>query len=140
MFVVVSVSYRSFTVNWTPVFSTRGLCGWVGMQGCLSTTRELHTHSWVRLIINNKVINNLCVKGCSLGEEVFEEIQSSRLQVSFFLSDGVAVVGELLLQLQQLLQVLTDLLEALCYCREPAGGAGGGERGRRCEEEEEVRG
>lgn len=36
-------SYRSFTVNWTPVFNTSGLCGWVGMQGCLSTTRELHT-------------------------------------------------------------------------------------------------
>lgn len=44
------MSYRSLTVNWTPVFNTSGLCGWVGMQGCRSTTRELHTQTeWVRL-------------------------------------------------------------------------------------------
>lgn len=44
-FLFHKVSYRSLTVNWTPVFNTRGLCGWVGMQGCLSTTRELHNQT-----------------------------------------------------------------------------------------------
>lgn len=34
-------TYLSFTVNCTPVFRTSGLWGWVGMQGCLSTTKEL---------------------------------------------------------------------------------------------------
>lgn len=49
-------SHRSFTVNWTPVFSTRGLCGWVGMQGCLSTTRELlsHAHTQAGRVITTK--------------------------------------------------------------------------------------
>ena len=33
-------------MNCTPVFNTMGFCGWVGMHGCLSTTRELtHTHT-----------------------------------------------------------------------------------------------
>lgn len=63
--------------------------------------------------------------GSSLAEEVLEEVQRSGLQVSFLLCDGVAVIRELLLQLLQLLQVLTDLLETLCYRREPAGGGGG---------------
>lgn len=47
LFFLNKASYRSLTVNWTPVFSTRGLCGWVGMQGCLSTTRELDTTNTV---------------------------------------------------------------------------------------------
>lgn len=64
-----------------------------------------------------------------LGEEVLEELQGAGLQVRLLLCDGVAVVGELLLQLLQLLQVLTDLLERFCHCCEPAGG------GRRHEEE-----
>lgn len=63
-----------------------------------------------------------------LGEEVLEELQGAGLQVRLLLCDGVAVVGELLLQLLQLLQVLTDLLERFCHCCEPAGG------GRRHEE------
>lgn len=68
------------------------------------------------------MINNLCVRGSLLGEDVLEEVQGSGLQVSFFLCDGVAFVGELLLQLLQLLQVLKNLLETLCYGCEPAGG------------------
>lgn len=64
----------------------------------------------------------MCVSGSLLGQDVFEELQGSGLQVSFFLCDGVTFVGELLLQLLQLLQVLTNLLKSLRYCCEPAGG------------------
>ena len=39
--VLLCCAYRSLTVNCTCVFSTRGLCGCVGIQGCLSTTKEL---------------------------------------------------------------------------------------------------
>lgn len=65
----------------------------------------------------------------SLGQDVLEELQGSALQDSFLLRDGVAFVGELLLQLLQLLQVLADLLETLCHHSDPAAGGnrGGGE-------------
>lgn len=65
----------------------------------------------------------------SLGQDVLEELQGSALQDSFLLRDGVAVVGELLLQLLQFLQVLADLLETLRHRSEPAAGRhrGGGE-------------
>lgn len=71
------------------------------------------------------------INNSSLGEDVLEELQGSALQVGFVLCDGVAFVGELLLQLLQLLQVLTHLLETLCYCGEPAGRGGKDEGERR---------
>lgn len=64
------------------------------------------------------------MKGFILGQQVFEELQSSAFQVSLLQCDGVVLISELLLQLLQLLQVLTDLLQTLRYCREPAGGRG----------------
>lgn len=68
----------------------------------------------------------MCVS--SLGQDVLEELQGSALQDGFLLCDGVAVVGELLLQLLQLRQMLADLLETL---RHRSGPAAGGNRRRR---------
>ena len=37
------IAYLTLVVNCTCVLMISGFCGWVGMQGCFSTTKELHT-------------------------------------------------------------------------------------------------
>lgn len=122
---------RSLTAGLTAVwlwtgrpFSAPGVCvdGWACRVASPQPGSYAHTHTELWQAKRSFHRRSRRDVSSSPGEDVFEELEGSSLQEGFLLCDGVGVVGQLLFQLLQLLQVLANLLQTLRHCREPAGG------------------